>query len=186
MFGFYRLASVIGRVGVADVAGNCENIIKLSHEAAANGAAVVVFSELSLSSCSCKDLFFQPSLHVELQSSIIKIAEATQNLQSVLVFGMPFLHQDKLYNTAIVLQQGKILAIVPKQNLPNYREFNEKRYFESGKNLQDCVVDFANQEVPFGKSFIFEREDFNFGLEICEDFWSLIPPSTALIGNGAK
>ena len=186
MFGFYRLASVIGRVGVADIAGNCENIISLSNEATANGASLIVFPELSLSSCSCKDLFFQPSLHSEIQAGVLKIAEATQNLSSVLVFGMPFLYQDKLYNTAIVLQKGKILAIIPKQNLPNYREFNEKRYFESGKTLQSCVVNFANQQIPFAKSFIFERDDLSFGIEICEDFWSLIPPSTTLIGNGAK
>lgn len=187
MFGFYRVASVVPRVYLADVQKNSENIINLFQKVVSEGAALVVFPELSLSGYSCKDLFFQQTLHNECETALTEIADSTKNCDGILVFGMPFKYHDLVYNVAIVLQRGKILGMIPKQNLPNYKEFNEKRYFVSGKSLIDCEVKFAGQTFPFAKSLIFEdNNDFSFGIEICEDLWSLTPPSTALIGNGAK
>ena len=126
MFGFYRIASVVPRVYVADIEKNYENIVSLFKEASANGANLTVFPELSLTSYSCKDLFFQINFQKQAEFYLKKIVEATENIQGILVFGMPLLFNDAIYNCAVVLQNGKILGIVPKQNFPNYKEFNEK------------------------------------------------------------
>ena len=187
MFGFYRVASVINSCRIADIEANCQSIIELSNQAAKANSAIIVFPELTLSAYSCKDLFFRPNLEREVSEAVKKIVSASKAIKSVIVFGMPLKHNDLLYNVAVVVQSGKILGVVPKQNLPNYKEFNEKRYFVSGNMLEDCEIELANEVVPFSKSLIFEfNNEFSFGIEICEDFWSLTPPSAQLIANGAK
>lgn len=187
MFGFYRIASVVPRVYIADIEKNCENIVSLFKDASDNGANLTIFPELSLTSYSCKDLFFQINFLRQAEFYLKKILEATENIPGILVFGMPLLFNDALYNCAVVLQNGKILGIVPKQNFPNYKEFNEKRYFSEVDFAFDNEVEIFSQKIPFTSKIIFKNDaDFSFGIEICEDFWSLTPPSVNLINNGAS
>lgn len=187
MFGFYRIACGTPCVHVADVEKNCENILKLFFEASQNQASLVIFPELTLTGYTCGDLFFQTMLIDSVQIAVEKIVKATAESDTILIFGLPFKYRDILYNTAIAVQKGKILALVPKQNLPNYKEFNEKRYFTSGEHIVNQQVRICNQDVIFSKSLMFsDDKDFTFGIELCEDLWSISPPSTALIQSGAK
>ena len=190
MFGYYRLASAVPQLRVADVDYNVDRLIAGFRKAAERQAAAVVFPELSITGYSCGDLFFQPRLREAALDGLRRFAEATEDSGTVAVVGLPFLYEDALYNVAAVLQSGHVLALTPKTVLPNYREFYEKRQFTSGRALEtgtrEAMVN--GSLVPFGTDIIFHdaASSFSFGLEICEDLWSVIPPSSMLALQGAR
>ena len=126
MFGYYRLASSVPQLRVAEVDYNVDQLTEEFRKAAEQQAAAVVFPELCITGYSCGDLFFQPNLRKAALNGLLRFTEATEGSGTIAVVGLPFLHEDALYNTAAVVQSGRILALVPKTVLPNYREFYEK------------------------------------------------------------
>lgn len=190
MFGYYRLASAVPQLRIADVDYNIDQLIAGFRQAAGQQAAAVVFPELCITGYSCGDLFFQPRLREAALNGLRRFVEATKKSKTIAVVGLPFLDEDALYNTAVVVQGGRVLALVPKTMLPNYREFYEKRQFTSGRELGAGIreVTVNGERVPFGTDIVFHDEDssFSFGIEICEDLWSVIPPSSMLTLQGAR
>ncbi len=181
MFGFFRLSAAVPRLELGDAAANAAEIVRLYQLARHEGSACVVFPELSVTGYSCGDLFFQPRLLQAAWEGALEIARATG--ETVAVFGLPVRIQDAVYNVAAVAQHGAIRGLVPKSVLPNYREFYEKRQFTPARRL--AVT--AWRGIPVGTDLIFQAgETVSFGVEICEDLWSVVPPSSWLALGGAR
>ncbi len=185
MFGFTRVAAAVPKVKVADVEANVAQIVALAHKAHEREVAYLLFPELSLSAYTCGDLFFQQALHDALERGVKTLLERTSRLNTVLIFGAPLWHRNRLYNCAIVAQSGEVLGVVPKSFLANHKEFYEKRWFSSGRDIQDETIRVAGREVPFGTDLLFGVEE-PFGIEICEDLWSVVPPSSQQAIDGAR
>jgi NAD+ synthase (glutamine-hydrolysing) len=187
MSGIYRVAAASPKLRVADTEFNQSCIIDSALLAAKEHAAVIVFPELAITGYTCGDLFFQPVLLDSALTSLHKIAVALSKLDIIVIVGAPILHGGRLYDCACVIQRGRILGIVPKSCLPNYREFYEKRWFDSGSDVQlaDIKISGFNESVPFGVDLLFDAGGFTFGIELCEDLWSVIPPSSHQVIAGA-
>lgn len=186
--GFVRTAVCIPRVRVADPVFNSGEIIALAERASSAGAAVALFPELCVSAYSNEDLFHQDALLDASRDAVEQIATATRGLAPVLLIGAPLQIEGKLFNCAIVVYRGAVLGVVPKSYLPNYREFYEKRQFTSGRAAVTREVRLFGKSVPFGNDLIFCSEEpagFNLHVEICEDLWTPIPPSTYAALAGA-
>ena len=178
--GLVRLAAATPEASVADVGANAAAILRLAREAAGKGADIVLFPELSLSSYAIDDLHLQDALLDRVEAEIERLVEASADLP-VLLVGAPVRRSGRLYNAALVIAGGKLLGVVPKSYLPNYREYYEKRWFAPGAGLAGLEVDVAGHRAPFGPDLIFaagNRSDFVFHVEICEDYWAPLPPST--------
>lgn len=183
---FIKVAAACPKTRVADVDYNVENILLCINDASEKGSKFIVFPELCISSYTCGDLFLQEYLLNKSLEGIAKILNNTKNTDTLIAVGAPFLHRDTLYNCAFLLFKGTVLGIVPKSYLPNYSEFYEKRWFTEGLSIKDEQVDLPFQEaVPFGTNLIFTSNIGNFGVEICEDLWVTIPPSSYLALMGA-
>lgn len=179
MFGFYRVAAAVPELRVADIDFNTDKIIKLIKEAEKNSTALIVFPELSVCGYTCADLFNQTTLIDKVYNALILIADATEQTNIVAVVGAPVICGNAIYNCGVVIQNGIIRGIVPKTYVPNYREFYEKRWFNSAKNLQCNEIEIDHNMVPFGTNYFFSSgRYFKFGIEICEDLWSVVPPSS--------
>ncbi|HEY0961460.1 MAG TPA: NAD(+) synthase [Pseudomonadales bacterium] len=179
--GFVRVAVASPRASTGDVAFNVDETLKLAREADAAGADLVVFPELNLSSYAIDDLFLQDAFLQQVELGIARLCDTSRTLKPVLVVGAPLRRNGRLYNSALAISRGAILGIVPKSYLPNYREYYEKRWFASGSGLRDLHIDVAGQQAPFGPDLLFaasDLPDFIFHMEICEDFWAPLPPST--------
>jgi NAD+ synthase (glutamine-hydrolysing) len=186
--GYVRAAVGVPFVRVADPAYNAERTIGLARRASAEHAAVVLFPELGISAYSNEDLFHQDALLDATEAAIAQIVAASRELTPVLIVGAPLRFEGKLFNCGIVIYRGRVLGITPKTYLPNYREFYEKRQFTSGRNAVSREVRFLGATVPFGSDLIFDAvnvEDFVLHVEICEDVWTPIPPSTYAALAGA-
>ena len=178
--GLVRLAAATPEASVADVGANAAAILRLAREAAGKGADIVLFPELSLSSYAIDDLHLQDALLDRVEAEIERLVEASADLP-VLLVGAPVRRAGRLYNAALVIAGGKLLGVVPKSYLPNYREYYEKRWFAPGAGLAGLEIDVAGHRAPFGPDLIFaagNRSDFVFHVEICEDYWAPLPPST--------
>lgn len=185
-FGFVRIAAAVPELKVSDVLFNTEKIIELIHVAEENRTQVVCFPELCITGYTCADLFFQQQLQEEVLKALSEIQMATLSVSCAVIVGAPLRFRNRLFNTAVVLQKGRIIGIVPKTFLSNHGEFYEKRWFASGKNLRGQTIVCNEQEVPFGVDLIFFSPSFSFGIEICEDLWAPLPPSTELCMAGAE
>ena len=186
--GYYRLSAVIPPVRVADVAANCAELVRAARDVAQLGAHAVLFPEMSLTGYTCGDLFFQPTLLEAALGGLRTLAEKTSDLSCVLITSIPLVVHEALFNTAVVLQSGRLLGLVPKSVLPNYREFYERRQFHPAADLRvDEITLPGFGTVPIGTDLIFsDASDFVFGVEVCEDLWSVIPPSSRLALQGAR
>ena len=188
-YGYIKTAVASPKLRVADPYYNAEEIIRCAQEADQNQAQVLVFPELSITGYTCGDLFHQDPLLDAALIALQRIQTASEELDTLLIVGIPLRIKNELYNCGAVIQQGRLLGVVPKIYLPNYREFYEKRWFHSGAKLLDRVVSIPlfDEEVPFG-SLLFHSPDLHFslGLEICEDLWSPTSPSIQLALNGAQ
>ncbi|NQW53778.1 MAG: NAD(+) synthase [Rhodospirillales bacterium] len=185
---FVRVACCVPRTRVADAAYNLAETLKLAAQGDKARAAVMVFPELGLSSYAIEDLLLQDALLDEVERSIAKVVDASRKLFPVLIVGAPLRVSNRLYNTAVVVHRGKVLGVVPKTYLPNYREFYEKRHFISGANVIRHEIELAGQTVPFGTDLLFKATgiDLTFHVEICEDVWVPIPPSSHAALAGAE
>ena len=186
--GFVRVACAVPRVRLADPTANAGHIIELGTRAAAAGALVVVFPELSLSAYSNDDLFQQRALTDATLAALERITEASRDIAALLVVGAPLVAEQRLFNTAVMIQGGRILGVAPKSYLPNYREFYEKRQFAAARDAVDTTIDIAGARVPFGNRLLFTSTsvpDLVLHAEVCEDLWVPIPPSTYAALGGA-
>jgi len=183
---FIKVASACPKTRVADVDYNVENIILCINEADKEGNKFIVFPELCVTSYTCGDLFLQDYLINKSLEGICQILNSTKDKDILIAVGAPLLHGSALYNCAFLIFKGNILGIVPKSYLPNYSEFYEKRWFTEGLSIENEKVDLPFQnDVPFGTNLIFSSAIANFGVEICEDLWVTIPPSSYLSLMGA-
>ncbi len=177
--GYIRVAAATPDVKVADPEFNREKICELIKEAIRNHVKIIVFPELCLTSYTCGDLFGQDALLHKAKKELKEILKATKGHDILVFLGMPWENLGKLYNTAVAVQDGKILGIVPKKNLPNYSEFYELRYFESGNEIP-VFTKWEGQDIPMGTNLIFACEDIPglmIAAEVCEDAWVPNPPS---------
>ncbi|HEY5811507.1 MAG TPA: NAD(+) synthase, partial [Terrimicrobiaceae bacterium] len=179
--GFARAAVCIPHVRVADPRFNAEHTLSLAKQASELGAGVALFPELGISAYSNDDLFHQDVLLDATREALGGIIAESKDLTPLLLVGAPLRFEGKLFNCALIIYRGELLGIVPKTYLPNYREFYEKRQFNSGRNAVKREVSFLGSIVPFGNDLIFDAtnyHDFSIHVEICEDLWTPIPPST--------
>ena len=174
---------------MADAPYNLAQTLRLAREGDAAGVVLMVFPELGLSSYAIEDLLLQDSLLDEVERSVARVVEASRKLNPVLIVGAPLRVLGRLYNTAIVIHRGTVIGAVPKTFLPNYREFYEKRHFVSGANVLEKQIRLAGQDVPFGTDMLFRSTGtvpFTFHVEICEDIWVPVPPSSHAALAGAE
>jgi NAD+ synthase (glutamine-hydrolysing) len=187
--GFVRVATAVPKVKLADPATNAQGILALAREAHEAGVAVIVFPELGLTGYTIDDLLQQDVLLDAVEAAVTTLAEESADLAPMIVVGGPIRDAGRLYNTAIIIQGGKVLGVVPKSFLPNYREFYERRWFTPGAGVTGKTLVLAGQIVPFGTDILFRGEGvspFTVGVEICEDVWTPNPPSTAQALAGAE
>jgi len=185
--GFIRAGAATPDIQVADCHHNAAQIMGLIDKAIKEGIRLLVFPELCLTGYTCSDLFLQETLLCQAKDELIKLADFTQDKDIVVVIGLPLMVQSKLFNTAAVLCNGKILGIIPKTHLPNYSEFYEVRHFAKG-NQKPIDIQIGGVSVPFGTNILFKcqtMESFVLGIEICEDLWVPAPPSISHVAAGA-
>jgi NAD+ synthase (glutamine-hydrolysing) len=185
---FARVAVGVPRCRVADPAFNAAETIDLAKQAAANGAVLVAFPELGLPAYTCDDLFHQRALLDACEEALASVVAASKNLSITMIVGMPLRVDHTLFNCAVVVAAGQIQGVVPKSYLPNYGEFYEARQFSAAENASTDRVTLLGTEVPFGSSLLFEIANmplFRFHVEICEDVWVPVPPSSFAALAGA-
>ena len=185
-YGYVKVAAAVPRVKVADCKFNAREIEKEIIIAEGKGVQIIAFSELCVTGYTCGDLFAQQLLLEEAEMELIQIINNTRQLDIIAILGMPVALNGMLLNTAVVIQKGKVLGVVPKTYLPNYKEFYEKRWFTSAVDVSERSVRLCGQVVPMGANLLFEMADTTFGIEICEDLWATIPPSSSLALQGAE
>ena len=185
--GFVKVAAAVPAVKVADVMYNVQEIERLIAMADAEHVEVVVFPELSITGYSCQDLFRERLLLDKAEEGLLRLIDFTRKLDTIAVVGMPIEVGSLLLNCAVVIQQGSILAVVPKTYLPNYGEFYEKRWFASARDLNPTTVYLAGSPVEISAEPVVIRTSggVGLGIEICEDVWAPIPPSNNLTMAGA-
>ncbi len=179
--GLIRVAAATPRASVGDTAANAAATIALAQEADDRGVDLVVFPELNLTSYAIDDLHLQTAQQRATLSAIATVVAASATLRPVLLVGAALVRGGRLYNCALAIARGRVLGVVPKSFLPNYREFYEKRWFASGAGLAGLTIELGGETVPFGTDLIFAARDlpgFVFHAEICEDYWAPTPPST--------
>ncbi len=192
-YGFLRAAAATPEIRVADPAFNIEAIYTQQQEAEKAGADLLVFPELAVTGYTCGELFHQRTLMAAAKQALDTLLVRTKESRMLMVLGFPLEYCGKLYNTAAVLQQGRVLAFIPKKHLPNYTEFYEARWFTPGE-ARVRTISYANAvsgesyEVPFGMNILISAADqpeFVLGCELCEDAWVALPPSTGHAMAGA-
>jgi len=186
---FVRVSVAIPEVRVADPAFNAAETIALMNSAVDQNSILVVFPELGLSAYTCEDLFQQQALLDGCLDALAQVLAASRHINVIAVVGLPLQVRNMLFNCAVVLYQGRILGVVPKTYLPNYREFYELRQFTPGDAIAERNIDLPGQAgIPFGPRLLFKVEEqplLTFFVEICEDLWTPIPPSSYAAMAGA-
>lgn len=185
-YGYVKVAAAVPQVKVADCKFNAGEIEKEIIIAEGKGVQVIIFPELSITGYTCGDLLAQQLLLDEAEMGLIQVLNNTRQLDIISIVGLPVPVSGALLNTAVVIQKGKILGVVPKTYLPNYKEFSEKRWFTSAADVQETSVRLCGQMVPMGRNLLFETADTTFGVEICEDLWAPVPRSSMLALQGAE
>jgi NAD+ synthase (glutamine-hydrolysing) len=179
--GFVRVGAASPTGSSGDVTFNVDQAVALARQADEKGCDLVVYPELNISSYAVDDLFLQEAFLDAVEAGIERLRDETAKLATALVVGAPLRRNGRLYNCAVIISRGRILGVVPKSFLPNYREYYEKRWFVSGIGLNGIDIAVAGEIVPFGTDLIFaalDLADFIFHVEICEDYWAPQPPST--------
>lgn len=179
--GFVRVAAATPGVAVGDPECNAGFHLDLAERADAEGVDLVVYPELGLSSYAIDDLHLQDGMVRAVDRAVRRLVEASADLRPVLLVGAPMPRNGRLYNCAVVVAHGRILGVVPKSFLPNYREYYEKRWFAPGAGIVDAEIVAGGDPVPFGTDLRFVASDhdgLDFHVEICEDMWAPTPPSS--------
>ena len=185
--GFVRVAAGIPSVKIADPSANTAGIVALMQQAVEEQVQMVCFPELCITSYTCGDLFGQGLLLDEAESALAELLKETEGLPVIALVGMPVRHGNRLYNAAIIVSEGLILGVVPKTHLPSYNEFYEARWFAPGSEVgREERIRLCGQTAAFGTDLLFQSEEgVTFSVEVCEDLWTAIPPSSrqALAGS---
>jgi len=181
-FGFLRVAAACPPVAVADPQANADHILRFIGEARKQGVQVLVFPELGLTGYTAGDLFFSLTTLVGgAEKALDRILTATADDAMLIAVGLPACHDGRLFNVAAVLQKGRILGVVPKTYLPGYKEYYEERWFASARDVLSAEITLAGREAPMGTNLIFAvsgEPAATVAVEICEDLWAPIPPSS--------
>lgn len=185
-YGFVKVAAAVPRVKVADCKFNSERLEGLITIAEGKGVQILTFPEMCITGYTCGDLFAQQLLLEQAEMALIQILNSTRQLDIISILGMPVVVSSTVINAAVVIQKGKILGVVPKTYLPNYKEFYEQRWFTSALQVSENSVRLCGQIVPMGNNLLFETAETTFGIEICEDLWATVPPSSSLALQGAE
>lgn len=184
-YGYVKVAAAAPYVKVADCYFNTERIKVMIEKADTQGVEIIVFPELSITGYSCGDLFLHPFLLESAEKALLKLVKDTASTELVAIVGMPIRVEEKIFNGAVVFQKGKILGVIPKTYLPNYREFQEKRWFSPSDLLFHKSVTLGSETIPIGSHILFHSGEVGFGIEICEDMWTPYTPGTRLALYGA-
>lgn len=185
--GFIKVAAMTPKIKVADPVYNAKEISQGIEEAASKGARIIVFPELCLTGYTCGDLFLQEILLSQALEALAVVAEASEGFDALVFVGLPLVKDYKLYNVAAVLQNGEVLAFIPKRFIPSYAEFYETRHFAPGNTAPETYI-YKEKEVPFGTDILFRVDGMQglvVGCEICEDIWVSDSPGTAHALAGA-
>jgi NAD+ synthase (glutamine-hydrolysing) len=182
--GFIKVATAVPHVKIADCRYNITRIQSMMEQATHEGVQIVCFPELCITAYTCADLFHQQLLLEEAENSLRQLVADTAHLDIIAIVGLPVRENNRLFNCAVVIKSGEIIAIVPKTHLPNYSEFYEKRWFASSFDAISNTIELAGQKVPFGIQLLIGEGSFRFSIELCEDLWVPVPPSSlhALMG----
>ncbi|MFM7322712.1 MAG: NAD(+) synthase [Armatimonadota bacterium] len=178
--GFVRVAVAVPRVFLADPAENARAVARLAREAHDRHAALVVFPELCLSGYTCDDIFHQEVLLDASLEGLRSVGRSTADCACPIVVGLPMRVEGRLFNVAAVVHRGRVIGVVPKSYLPSYREFYETRQFRAAREAVADTIELFGERVPFGPNLVFAADTdarFTFGIEICEDLWTPLPPS---------
>ena len=187
--GFARIAACTIPVVMADPSANARSVLAQARECHEEGVAVAVFPELALSGYSADDLFLQDTLLTGVQEALAEIVEGSAELLPVLVVGAPLVHGTRVLNCGVVIHRGQVLGVAPKSYLPTYREFYERRWFAPGDDRRGTTIRVAGADVPLGPDLIFDATDvpgLRLHVEICEDMWVPVPPSSEAALAGAS
>ena len=184
-YGFVKVAAAVPNVRVADCKYNTEQIESQILRANNQGVEIICFPELSITSYSCGDLFFQQTLLDGAEMGLINLMDFTRSMSIIVIVGLPVAFQGSLMNCAAVLQKGRLLGLVPKTFIPNYKEFYEQRWFASAAQVPEGDVLICGQQVLLSARQLFKAGNCTFGIEICEDLWAPIPHSSTLALKGA-
>jgi len=176
----------VPRVHIADARRNAEGALKIMEDAFKEGVEIVVMPELSLVGYTCGDMVLQNKLLNDAEQSLAWLMKETADIPTIGIVGLPVVFADRLYNCAAIFGQGQLWGIVPKSYIPNYGEFSELRWWVSGYSIKDRMIRFAGQECCFGSDLMFDIHGVEFGVEICEDMWVPVPPSSMQAVQGAK
>lgn len=178
--GFIRVGAIVNKLALANPLKNADVIIKEIKKAETLGVSIVTTPELSLSGYTCGDLFLQEQLLDDSIKALEQVLNETKDIDIISILGMPLRHDNQLFNCAAVITKGKILGVIPKTYIPNYQEFYEARWFSSSKELITEEIEILGQLVPITTNILFQDKtlkEATFGIEICEDLWTVNPPS---------
>ena len=186
MRGLVRVGAAVPSLALGNVKENMKRHLAMMREAKEKHVSIVTFPELSLTGYTCGDLFFQRRLLDDVTAALLTLKDEMPE-EILAVVGAPLEIEGALYNCAVVLHKGEIISAVPKTFLPNNGEFYEKRWFQSGDARRDASVAIPKLKTDVCRQAIFETEDgVRFGIELCEDLWAPLPPSTMLSVEGAE
>lgn len=187
-FGFIRVAAAVPPLKVSDIQHNTTKIIEYGKKSANLGASITVFPELSITGYTAGDLFHQHILLHKARQALLKIRDSLKSSPGVFVVGLPIESEGKLFNAAAIIAEGKILGLVPKTYIPGYKEFYEERWFSAARDITTKELDFEGITIPFGRDLLFKLKGIKgavLGVEICEDLWTPLPPSSFQVLSGA-
>ena len=185
-YGFVKVAAAVPLVQVADCFYNIEKIEGLMRQASEKGVQIIAFPELSVTGYTCLDLFAQQTLLDGAEEVLLQLVSNTADLDILTIVGVPLRTENRLINAAVVFQKGAIRGVVPKTYLPNYKEFQEQRWFTSATELRESTISIGEEEYPMGSHLLFRSGRLTAGIEICEDLWVPVPPSSLLAMEGAN
>ncbi|WP_278632227.1 NAD(+) synthase [Parabacteroides goldsteinii] len=185
-YGFVKVAAAVPHVQVADCFYNIQQMEGLMRQASDKGVQIIAFPEMSVTAYTCLDLFAQQTLLKNAEQALLKLVSDTADLNILTIAGAPLVTENRLINAAIAFQAGKILGVVPKTYIPNYKEFQEQRWFTSATELRNKTVSIGDRTYPLGSHLLFTAGQVKVGIEICEDLWVPVPPSSLLAMEGAN
>ncbi len=180
-FGFVRVAAAVPKIKIADTEWNATEILSLAAKSAAEGATITVFPELCITGYSIADLFHQRLVLDKALEALKTIKEGMAKIPGVIVVGLPLIMDNMIFNMAAVVSEGRILGLVPKTSIPGYKEFYEERWFSSARDLKSDEIELFGETIPVGTDILFrstERAECVLAVEICEDLWTPLPPSS--------
>jgi NAD+ synthase (glutamine-hydrolysing) len=186
MYGYIKVGAAVPLLQAGDCNYNIRQMEHLLRKAETQGVQILAFPELAVTGYTCMDLFAQECLLRNAEQALLELVRRTKDVATLCVAGMPLLTENKLFNTAVVFQKGKIAGIVPKTYLSNYREFQERRWFASGVELRQETARIGDSDYPVSTQLLFTSGKVSAGIEICEDLWAPVPPGALLAMQGAN